>query len=100
MNENLDKYMVLDEQIQYHFREDRLAKAQKLGYEFISQATVELYRQHKSCIKVGKIIGVNERSIRYELKFKIGEPLRGPGSFPGEVRRPKHGKHGMPLESK
>ena len=73
-------YAKLDLSLKYHYKEDRLSHAYKYGFKYISQMTVELYRQHKSINKVAKIIGISFSSVQTELK-KIGEPVQGRGGY-------------------
>ena len=71
-------YLVFDENAQYNYRADKEKIARTMGYQYISQAMVELYRKHQSTIKVAEIFEVTEKAINYHLR-KIGEPLRPPG---------------------
>ena len=68
----------LDKNYKYSYRDDRLQLANKLGFKFISQATVTLYRKYKSTTKVAKILNLTNTTIRYELK-KYQEPRGTPG---------------------
>ena len=61
-------FKTYDKTHQYYYRDDRLKMAKKYGYEFISEATVELYKKHQSSQKVGKMLEVSGNSILLELK--------------------------------
>lgn len=64
------------------YAKDQLAHVKTLGFNYISQATVELYRKHKSQAKVALILNLTEPAIRARLK-KYNEPRRGPGGTAG-----------------
>ena len=52
----------------YAYYNDRLELAKKLGYEFISEATVKLYKKHKSIRHVGRILNISGVSVGQEIK--------------------------------
>jgi hypothetical protein len=70
--ENLDKIY------KYAYRQDRLKIAKKMGYNFISEATVKLYRKYRSTNKVASILNVSTAAVLSELK-SLGEPRMSRG---------------------
>lgn len=72
---------LIDKEYNYYYRHDRIKTAHKIGYNFISEATVMLYRKHKSTIIVAKILGLSPAGVRSEL-LKNQEPLRARGGSP------------------
>ena len=83
-------YEKLDKAYHFTYRQEKIELAKKLGYTYISEGIVEVYRKTKSQRKTGKIFGYFDKySIRRVLNF-IGEPTNPPGGFrPGDKR---HGK--------
>ena len=79
-------YQSIDEKINYKYREDRKEIAQKFGYKYISEATVEMYRKYRSTRKVSAILKVTSSAVLDELK-RIGEPLQGRGGYHKGDRR-------------
>jgi hypothetical protein len=67
-----------DKDHKYSYREDRLEIARKLGYNFISEATVKLYRKYKSTKKVSTLLKISTAGVLTELKF-LGEPRMSQG---------------------
>ena len=63
-----------------NWRQERLALAKELGFDYISESTIKLYRKHKSLRVVGKILGVSDICIRQQLE-KFGEPRMPPGGW-------------------
>ena len=63
----------LDKQNNYKYFNDRLEIAKNLGYNFISEATVKLYRKHKSTTKVANLLKLSTAGVLSEIK-KCGEP--------------------------
>ena len=51
----------------YNFRNDRLIAARYNGFDYISEATVGLYLEHKSSRKVAKMLGVSGAAILSEI---------------------------------
>jgi len=51
----------------YNFRKDRLAIAKDHGFDFISEATVGLYLNLRSTIKVGKLLGISAAAALVEI---------------------------------
>jgi len=87
-------YAKLDREYRFNFYEDRLKQAKKLGYNYVSECLVKLYRKHKSQPKVARILNLGHDSILYPLK-KFGEPRNPPGGFrPGDKRygKPSQGR--------
>lgn len=80
-------YAELDDRYkQAAFKQERLELAKSLGYSYISECTIDLYRKYKSCRKVGKILKISQTTVANQLKL-YGEPIRKRGSFPGEIRK-------------
>ena len=67
-----------DKDHKYSYREDRLGIARKLGYNFISEATVKLYRKYKSTKKVSAFLKISTAGVLAELKF-LNEPRMSQG---------------------
>jgi hypothetical protein len=70
-----------DNNYMYNYRNDRLKIAQELGFSYISEATVKLYRKFQSLNKVGKILEITGHTVGREL-MAIGEPRRKRGGAP------------------
>jgi len=85
-NKPVHDYALLDKKFPATFRKDKLSQAKKLGYNHISQATIELYRKHQSQRIVGEILNMTERAIGYRLE-KYKEPRRPSGGLPGKAGR-------------
>jgi hypothetical protein len=88
-------YKKIDKQHKFHYYNDKLKQAKELGYDYVSEAIIELYRKHKSSSKVCQILELGgEGTIFYFLK-KFGEPTnkRG-GARTGQGR-----KHWNPLST-
>lgn len=84
MNLSNHNWSLLDKNYDYYYRHDRLKIAHKIGYNFISEATIKLYRKHKSTIIVAKILGLSKAGVRSEL-LKNKEPLRSRGGSPSII---------------
>lgn len=78
----IHNWELLDKNYKYYYRSDRLEIAKKFGFNFISQATIMLYRKYQSTEKVAKLLYVTDTTIRSEL-IRHQEPLikRGGCSF-------------------
>ena len=66
-----EKYMTFerfDSVHRYSYKEDRLKIANDLGFEFISEATVKLYKRYGSSRAVGKLIGLTGGGVIHELR--------------------------------
>lgn len=87
-------WQILDESRAFSYREDRLKKAQELGFNFISECTVKLYQQLGSTEKVAKIIGLTGQTVATELK-SYGVTLKPPGGafMKGKKRDKKWARH-------
>ena len=79
------KWLRLDESYRFSYREDRLAQAKQMGFQFISECVVELYRRYKSSYKVGRMLGLHSDTILVELR-RFNEPLMPKGSQKGHTR--------------
>lgn len=66
-------YEKLDERLNYNFRKDRKQRAKELGFSFISECSVKMYRRLKSLNKTCALIGISQTALIYELE-RIGEP--------------------------
>lgn len=65
-------FPALDKSYQYNFRSDRIKTAKRLGFSFISQATIELYFKYRSEAIVAKKLSVSRSVIARELnKFGV-----------------------------
>ena len=82
-------YALLDKKFPVTFRNDKLKEAKKLGYNYVSQATIELYRKYQSQRIVGKILKMTERAISYRLT-NYKEPKRRRGGPPGRAGASPH----------
>jgi len=79
-------WKLLDETINYNFRQDRLDAAESLGFKYISECTAILYFKHMSYNTVAKILKVSGEGINSELK-RIGVKKQRRGGWrPGEHR--------------
>lgn len=78
MEDNAMRWALMDQIHSYSYREDRKAMAQKLGYEYISECTVDLYYKLRSTKAVAEILGLSTTGIIYELK-NLGVKLLGRG---------------------
>jgi len=86
-------YKKFDKEHHYHYRQDRLKAAQALGYKYISECTVSLYKEFKSMPKVAALVGVSADGISSEIR-KLGIKRQGPGGFrPGDRRGTKRSAH-------
>ena len=85
-------YQKLDKQFSVTFKEDRYQEIKKLGFQYISEATVELYRQYKSMGIVAHILNMDPVAIGQRLR-RYKEPRRGPGSLPGKTHELKKQKY-------
>ena len=72
------KWIDLDASHNFAYKADKLELAKSLGFNYISEAIVSLYRQNKSTKKTGELLEIGSVAIGYMLK-KFGEPLRGRG---------------------
>ena len=78
----IHNYADLDKKLLVPFRDEKIIQAKKFGYDYVSQATVELYRKYQSQRIVGIILELTEEAIRHRLNF-YKEPRRGAGGPPG-----------------
>ncbi len=60
-------YKEFDDSHRYGFKRDRLYLARRLGYTYISEATVELYYKYKSATIVGRVLGLTGQGVMFEL---------------------------------
>jgi len=74
-------YQSIDKQWQYQQRQDRLESARKLGFEYISEATVKVYRETKSSTKTGKLLGGLTSQAVCQFLSEIGEPRNPRGGW-------------------
>lgn len=72
-------FKTLDQEIKFKNRDIRKQAAKKLGYHYITEAIVKLYRKHQSSYKVGALMNVASVSILKTLE-RIGEPKNKRGS--------------------
>ena len=64
----------------YKYRDDRLEIAKSFGYQYISEATVKMYKKLKSIYHTGRVLKVTDSSIRSELKM-MGIKRNGHGGW-------------------
>lgn len=77
-----------DQSHKYNWYEERLEKANELGFKYISQCTVHLYFKYMSYKKVGEKLGMSDGAIQHELR-KLGIKMQPRGGY-----RPKDLRHG------
>ena len=84
MNLPKHNWKLLDQNYNYYYHDNRIKIAHKIGYNFISEATIKLYRKHQSTIIVAKLLGLSAAGVRSEL-IKNQEPLRSRGGCPSII---------------
>jgi hypothetical protein len=72
------KWIDLDASHNFSYKAEKLKLAKSLGFNYISEAIISLYRQTKSTRKTGELLQIGAAGIGHILK-KFDEPLRGPG---------------------
>jgi len=82
-------YGMLDQRFPATYRTDRIIQAKELGFDYISEATIKLYRKYKSQKIVAVILGMTANGIGSRLR-RYKEPCRGPGSLPGRMHEYKN----------
>ena len=68
----------LDASRSYHYKQDRLQIANKLGYKYISEAVVRTYLKLQSIPKTAKVLGTTYSSARADL-LRMGVKLNSRG---------------------
>ena len=76
----LAHYEMYDLYHTYKYRDDRLEIAKSFGYQYISEATVKMYKKLKSIYHTGRVLKVTDSSIRSELKM-MGIKRNGHGGW-------------------
>ena len=64
---------MIDQKSRYHYKLERLQKAQALGYDTISEAIIETYRKTKSAMRTGELNLISDAAVLQFLR-KWGEP--------------------------
>jgi hypothetical protein len=73
----------IDRSFRYNWYDERIARARELGFAYISESMVMVYRMTGSCRLTGKLLtGITPEGVRQFL-LKIGEPLVGRGGYHG-----------------
>lgn len=67
-------YEAFDNARRYHWRDMQLKIAKRLGYSYISEAIVDLYKRKKSSSEVGKIMSMSPSGVR-SILHDIGHPI-------------------------
>ena len=62
-------YATLDEQWQFNYRAEKLAIAESLGYEFITEMVHSLYLVYSNLREVAAVVGVTPDNIRQVLHY-------------------------------
>jgi hypothetical protein len=73
-------YKKFDKIHSFNYKNDRLKQANKLGYTYISECIVELYRKYQSSAEVAKYLKITPNNVLAIMK-KIGEPRCNRGGY-------------------